>query len=84
MVGGMLGQLGDLLGSATLSDVQETLALVITCRQFQVSLSVVFAALSLPWHVWVSTHDIRGMPMVVARPAHQLSPALTDASVFMS
>ena len=32
-----LGTLGSLLGSATLSDVQEALALVITCRQFQVT-----------------------------------------------
>ncbi|KAK9792029.1 hypothetical protein WJX73_005287 [Symbiochloris irregularis] len=37
MVGGMLSTLGNLLGSATLSDVQEALALVITCRQFQVT-----------------------------------------------
>ena len=32
-----LRMLGNLLGSATLSDVQETLGLVITCRQFQVT-----------------------------------------------
>ena len=36
-ISGALGTLGSLLGSATLSDVQEALALVISCRQFQVT-----------------------------------------------
>ena len=36
-ISNMLGPLCNLLASATLSDVQEALGLVITCRQFQAS-----------------------------------------------